>query len=122
MLVYRVNFFEAIWFTEGLLIQLFIYLFIYLFIFMIIFCHLQVENVVVHFVRQNKRVLVVGSGPMKLNTTRQGGAQTPLGTLMDYLIDHDHCGVFCPKGRYSEISCLTDVFLPIANQENLKII
>ena len=78
---------------------LYSYLFIYLFIFMIIFCHLQVENVVVHFVRQNKRVLVVGSGPVKLNTTRKGGAQTPLGALMDYLIDHEHCGVFCPKGR-----------------------
>ena len=55
---------------------------------------------VVHFVKQNKRVLVVGSKPMILQRRSSRGVQTALGALMDYLTDHDNCGVFFLKQRY----------------------
>ena len=55
---------------------------------------------VVHFVKQNKRVLVVGSMPLKFQPRSSRGVQTPLGALMDYLTDHDNCGVFLLKERY----------------------
>ena len=55
---------------------------------------------VVHFVKQNKRVLVVGSKPMILQRKSSRGVQTALGALMDYLTDHDNCGVFFLKQRY----------------------
>jgi len=58
-----------------------------------------VEDMVVYFVRQRKRVLVLGCSPMKLLPRIQGNLQTPLDKLMDYLVNHEQCGVFCLKER-----------------------
>ena len=69
----------------------------------IIILHLQVENMVDHFVKQRKRILVLGCSPMKLQPRGHGEMQTPLAKLMDYLIDREHCGVFCLKERYPNI-------------------
>jgi len=59
----------------------------------------KVEDMVVYFVRQRKRVLVLGCSPMKLLPRIQGNLQTPLDKLMDYLVNHEQCGVFCLKER-----------------------
>lgn len=59
----------------------------------------QVGDMVVYFVRQRKRVLVLGCSPMKLLPRNQGNLQTPLDKLMDYLVNHEQCGVFCLKER-----------------------
>lgn len=66
----------------------------------------KVENMVDHFVKQRKRILVLGCSPMKLQPRGHGEMQTPLAKLMDYLIDREHCGVFCLKE-----SSIDDVYL-----------
>ena len=50
-----------------------------------------------HFLKQNKKVLVVGSKPMSLTKRRNKGAHTKLASVMDFL--SEHCGVFCLAGR-----------------------
>ena len=52
-----------------------------------------------HFVKQNKRVLVVGSSPLRLPARTKKGEETSLSALMNYLTDHDQCGVFCVAER-----------------------
>ena len=65
-----------------------------------LFCIEKVQNVVLHFVKQNRRVLVVGSSPLKAQARNKRGAQTPLGALMDYLLTNDEqCGVLCLAER-----------------------
>ena len=67
-----------------------------------IFLYLQVENVVLHFLRQNKRVLVVGSSPIRMdfqNRRKTDVGQIPLEGLISLLCAHEHCGVFCLKER-----------------------
>ncbi|XP_068722778.1 mitochondrial ribonuclease P catalytic subunit-like isoform X2 [Montipora capricornis] len=55
----------------------------------------NVQNVVLHFVNKKKRVLVVGSSPMRLSERSKRGGKTPLGALVEYLTDHKDCGLIC---------------------------
>ena len=50
---------------------------------------------VLHFVNKKKRVLVVGSSPMRLSERSKRGGKTPLGFLVEYLTDHKDCGLIC---------------------------
>ena len=45
-----------------------------------------------HFLKQNKKVLAVGSGPMKFPKRYRPGTQTRFGKAIDFLTEH--CGVF----------------------------
>jgi len=45
-----------------------------------------------YFLKQNKRVLAVGSGAFKFPKRYRPGAQTRVGKALDFLIEH--CGVF----------------------------
>ena len=45
-----------------------------------------------HFLKQNKKVLAVGSGPFKFPKRHRPGPQTRFGKALDFLIEH--CGVF----------------------------
>ena len=45
-----------------------------------------------HFLKQNKKVLAVGSKPFKFPKRYRPGAQTRFGMAVDFLVEH--CGVF----------------------------
>lgn len=53
----------------------------------------NIQNVVSHFVKKGKRVLVVGSSPLRLSERTKKGKQTPLGALVEYLTIHEQCGL-----------------------------
>ncbi|KAL9974380.1 hypothetical protein ACROYT_G011404 [Oculina patagonica] len=53
----------------------------------------KVKIVASHFLKQNKKVLVVGSKPISLSKRKKQGAHTKLASVMDLL--SEHCGVFC---------------------------
>lgn len=52
----------------------------------------RVKRVAHHFLKQNKKVLAVGSGPFKYPKRNRPGAQTRYSKAVDFLIEH--CGVF----------------------------
>ena len=60
--------------------------------------------VVSHFLKENKKVLVVCSKPMSLDVRKKRGRQTQLGKLMNFLMEH--CGVFCLPNRYLMFQCM----------------
>ena len=55
---------------------------------LVFFLFIQVKSVASHFLKQNKKVLVVGSRPMSLHSKDKRVA-----SVMDFL--SEHCGVFC---------------------------
>ena len=50
-----------------------------------------------YFLKQNKKVLAVGSGSFKYPKRYRPGAQTRFGKAIDFLIEH--CGVFLLSQR-----------------------
>lgn len=57
---------------------------------------MQLKAVAEHFLKQKKRVLVVGSWPISLGHIRRHD-QNSLPSVMDFL--RVHCGVFCLAAR-----------------------
>lgn len=62
----------------------------------------KLKAVAEHFLKQEKRVLVVGSSPISLGNLKRHDNVLP--SVMDFL--REHCGVFCLAGR-----SLDDVYL-----------
>ena len=58
---------------------------------------------VLHFVKKGKRVLVVGSSPLRLSERTKKGKQTPLGALVEYLTIHEQCGLMSLPEWYLSI-------------------
>lgn len=76
-------------------------------------CFTQIQKVVLHFVKKRKRVLVVGSSPLRLSERTRKGKQTPLGALVEYLTVHEQCGLISLPEWCLSINALSSFMLNI---------